>query len=94
MCDCYIGTCHDCGCEISIHIADFCTDRSKVHPFCPKCTDRLDKNEILKYPVVFTDKGVKDDGCWCMKIEDNDKRKLKRVVFLCDDEDAYGIHLN
>ena len=84
MCDCYTAKCEECGCDIEIHIADFCTDRANVHPYCPKCTKEISIETILKFEQIFLDttgrfeKGV--DG--------------EKVIILCNDSEAYGIHLN
>jgi hypothetical protein len=43
MCDCYITECEGCGAKTSIHIADFCTSRSNVHPYCIPCARKIAK---------------------------------------------------
>ena len=38
MCDTYSGKCAGgCGKLISLHIADFCTNKDNVHAYCPSC---------------------------------------------------------
>ena len=41
MCDCYTGRCTICKRGMEIHIADFCTPRDNVFPFCPDCFGAL-----------------------------------------------------
>ena len=94
MCDCYVTKCSGCRCEISIHVADFCTARENVHPYCPDCTKKLTIEDILNYQRVFMDEGILDDGCWCMDMEEIKDPVRGKVFFLCTDPDAYGIHLN
>lgn len=87
MCDCYIAKCVLCGCEISIHIADFCTQRKNVHPYCNRCSRKLIKPVAAK---IFEDK-ITD----LMQVEGTKSKHIgQKITILCEDSIAYGIHLN
>jgi hypothetical protein len=90
MCDCYCHKCEGCGCDISIHIADFCTPRENIHPYCPRCTKKLKKQGIPKSAQMFTDT-VTTSGKYS---EVEGGKKGQEVIILCDDPDAYGVSLN
>lgn len=87
MCDCYTAKCEMCGCNIQIHIADFCTERENVHPHCHRCTRKIKKAGIPKAAQTIYEKigriAQVDGG-----------KKGQEVIILCDDPKAYGIHLN
>lgn len=90
MCDCYTDKCETCGCKMAIHIADDCTDRKNIHPYCPRCTKKLKKAGIPEGVKVFEDDVVRfgkygqvDGG-----------KKGDTVIILCDDPEAYGVELN
>lgn len=75
---------------MEIHISDFCTMREYVHPYCDQCTRKLDSKVIHQSAQVFRDT-VSRGGQY------SDVAKGKKgaeVVILCDDPNAYGIHLN
>ncbi len=89
MCDCYTAKCELCGCDISLHIADFCTKRENVHPFCNRCTRKL-KLAKPKTAKIFVDK-ITD----LEQVEGTKAKHIgQKVIIFCDDVDAYGIHLN
>lgn len=90
MCDCYEHPCEMCGCEISIHIADFCTDRENVHPYCTRCTRKLVRAGIPEGKKVFEDTVIMSGKYGPVP----GARKGQKVIILCDDPKAYGIHLN
>jgi len=90
MCDCYVHKCEGCGCDISMHIADFCTERKNVHPYCPRCTRKLLKQGIPEGKKQFKDT-VTVSGKYS---EVAGGRKGQEVIILCDDPNAYGISLN
>ena len=85
MCDCYSAKCEGCGCNMSIHIADFCTPREKVHPYCPRCTRKFKG----KYPKG---KVFEDEVTYPREVEGS--KRGQKVVIICDDKKAYGIALN
>lgn len=91
MCDCYFAKCAHCGCDISLHITDFCTDRKNVFPFCHRCTRKI-KQGKLKPPA--------NCQCFCDeagKVCDGEIQGIRcgdKVHIYCDDKKAYGIHLN
>ncbi len=97
MCDCYTTGCVGCNCEMDIHIGDFCTERKNVHPYCPECTKELIRSRTLdcrkghpqnkKIFVEILGFGGRDSGV-------RGGRKGQIVIILCDDMNAYGIHLN
>lgn len=88
MCDCYGHECAGgCGRLISMHISDYCTERENVHPYCPTCTRKLSKKKIAAAVRVFWD-NVEDNG------QVDRAHKGSKVVILCDDPEAYGVHLN
>ena len=90
MCDCYTAKCETCGCSMAIHIADYCTGRENVHPYCDRCTPKLKKKGIPKGMYVHTDRigRIGEHG----QVEGG--KRGAAVVILCDDPEAYGIHLN
>ena len=92
MCDCYSGKCEKCGCKMEIHIADFCTPRENVHPYCTRCTRKIKKKGIpLKTQKVFEDVVTRVTS----NIEQVEGGHIgDPVIFLCDDPRAYGIGLN
>ena len=90
MCDCYTGKCKTCGCQISLHIADFCTERENVHPYCHRCTKKLKKSGIPEAAQVFYDT-ISKSGEYG---EVEGGKKGAEIIILCDDPKAYGIHLN
>ena len=89
MCDCYSDFCDGCGCDMSIHIADFCTERENIHPFCNRCTRiiKKQKDRIKKSAKVFKDTITLSDQVPGGKMGEE-------VIILCDDPTAYGVHLN
>lgn len=93
MCDICILPCAGCNCRIMIHIGDYCTGRENVHPYCPRCTKKLKKNnpELIKQAKkVFID-NVSCPGPNCSV---PGGKKGQEVIILCDDPKAYSIHLN
>lgn len=92
MCDCYTTKCETCGCSISIHIADFCTDRENVHPYCPECTLQIINKGIPSDLKVFRDTIEDDRDDYPLQVENGEKGEDD--IILCDDLNAYGIHLN
>lgn len=110
MCDCYTAKCAG-GCEanIEMHIADFCTARENVHPYCISCTRKLaklhkkGKGKHRRWPKeidgqkVFVDKEaawVTEGGETFVATNFSLKKKHQEVVILCDDHKAHGISLN
>lgn len=87
MCDCYTGKCVTCGCDVSMHIADFCTDRDNVHVYCHRCARKVKKSGVPESKQIIweaiTSKRQVEGG-----------KKGEEVLILCDDPKAYGIHLN
>ena len=90
MCDCYVAKCTMCSCSIAIHIADYCTSRDEVHPYCNRCTRKIKKKgkkylKQIKY-ITFD------------KIERNNQveggKIGEEVLIVYDDPNAYGISLN
>ena len=87
MCDCYTAHCEMCTVDMAMHIADFCTDRESVRVYCSQCAEELNMKFILGFQRAFTDRIT-------------DKQQVdggeigKKVLILCDDPRAYGIHLN
>ncbi len=91
MCDCYTAKCNGCGRKMAMHIADYCTPRKNVHPYCPECTNKLTHEEIMKSACFFEDV-ITSEGEEYGQV---DGGKTGETVFiLCDDPKAYGIHLN
>ena len=95
MCDCYTRKCETCEREMDIHIADYCTERKNVHPYCPSCAKKLKK------PVRWKDYHKDAAKVFVETLESSGKycgvqggRKGQKVVFVCDDPKAHGIHLN
>jgi hypothetical protein len=72
---------------MSLHIADFCTKRENVLPYCNRCSRKL-KNP--KAPKIFKDK--------IRMLEQVEGTKAKHigqeVIILCKDKNAHGISLN
>lgn len=87
MCDCYTGKCETCGCDIAIHIADFCTGRENAFPYCPRCTRKIIKQGLPTQMRVFKEDISREDQVAGRKIG-------QEVVILCNDFNAYGVHLN
>ncbi len=87
MCDCYTAKCEGCSCSMEIHISDYCTKRKNVHPYCNRCTRKLVKPVAVQ---IFED--VIDDFKQVEGIKS--KHIRQNVIILCDDAEAYGIHLN
>jgi len=104
MCDCYEVPCEQCRKSlIQIHIADFCVPRKSVQAFCPKCVKSWAKEgsyeqmyDGKKCKKVFLDQVVIGESVIYPSVGKKfiKARKGDVVVILCDDEDAYGIHLN
>ena len=90
MCDCYTAKCEMCGCDIQMHIADYCTERENVHPYCHRCTKKLIKAGIPKVAQTFCELIGRTGEYGQIK----GGRKGQEVIILCDDPKAYGIHLN
>lgn len=92
MCDCYSGKCENCGCRMEIHIADYCTPRENVHPYCQRCSRKMMLGTLPrpKKGILFLD-SISGDGKYS-PVEGG--RKGQMVKIFCDDPDAYGIHLN
>ena len=87
MCDCYIAKCVLCGCEMSLHIADFCTQRKNVHPYCNRCTRKLVNPVAVK---IFEDKIT-----FPLQVEGTKAKHIgQKVIILCSDSNAHGIYLN
>ena len=76
-----------CKCDIEIHIADFCTKKENVHPYCNRCTRKLVKPIAAK---IFRDKITSLDQIEGIK----SKHIGQEVIILCDDASAYGVYLN
>lgn len=92
MCDTYVAPCAGgCRREISIHIADFCTSRDKVHAYCPRCSHKISPETLRAAKKVFTERITRKDQVTPGKIRDDLGRGC---IILCDDEEAYGITLN
>lgn len=91
MCDCYTAKCEGCGCEMEIHIADFCTARENVHPYCTRCTKKWRKRKEIPSGLVFVDKVSRQEPN-CVQVKG--AKIGENVVILCDDLRAYGVHLN
>ena len=89
MCDIYTRKCETCDKEIDIHIADYCTKRVNVHPYCPPCAKKLWKKGF-EFASMFEDT-LESGGKFCGV---QGGRKGQKVLFVCDDPLAYGIHLN
>ena len=87
MCDCYTAKCENCGCDMSLHIADFCTKRENVHPYCNRCSRQVKHPKAVKvFEVKITH---------VRQIQSTKPHQIgQRVVILCDDAKAYGIALN
>ena len=108
MCDLYSAECAGgCGATIEIHIADACTERANVHPYCPECV----RGGLIMRRVTQKERGVDwrrvlggkcasvftDLVSFRSQIDRKDMAVCNRgdvVVILCDDPEAYGIHLN
>ena len=90
MCDVYTRKCETCERDISVHIADFCTKRENVHPYCPPCARKLKKGGIPSTVKMF-EEILTNSGKWCGV---QGGRKGQKVIFLCDDKDAHGVGLN
>ncbi len=91
MCDCYTAKCANCKCDIPLHIADFCTPKDTVIPYCPRCTKKIVRGK-LEPPTncqVFDD--VAETS---YRREGFHIRKGDKVKIYCKDKTAYGIHLN
>lgn len=87
MCDCYTAKCEGCGCKMSLHIADWCTKRENVHPYCNRCSRKLQNPEATK---VFRDT-IRD----LKQIEGTKVKHIgQEIIILCDDKNAHGIYLN
>ena len=86
--------------KMSLHIADFCTSRENVHPYCIPCTATLAAlcKHDGKWPETIRGKKVFVDTTAQKTSEDGisivDGNGTQEVVILCDDTDAYGICLN
>ena len=100
MCDCYVAKCEMCGCEMSIHISDFCVCRDEVHPFCDKCTKIHPYSDYIDW-TIGTINAICSSKSWFFDvITDEDQvegGEIGRVVLiLCDvpEPKAHGIHLN
>lgn len=89
MCDCYMGECANCGCEMSLHIADFCTPRDRVIPYCPRCTKKIVRGKLQPPEGCKVFDEVSEITERSLHIKRGDKVKL-----YCKDTSAYGIHLN
>ena len=89
MCDCYMHPCEFCGRKISLHIADYCTDRENIKVFCSKCAEKAKTfNKVINAPIIINETIECND-------EENYGGKIGEVVLIvCYDKDAYGIHLN
>jgi len=90
MCDCYMAKCANCDCEIPLHIADFCTPRENVIPYCPRCSKKIAKGTITAPEHKFTVVDVAEINYG----KDIHIKKGDRVCIFCTDENAHGIHLN
>ena len=87
MCDCYTEKCAICGCNISIHIADYCTSRDNITAYCHRCTRKIKKKGIPKVAQVILEKIGHRRQVEGAKIGEE-------VLILCNDSKAYGIYLN
>jgi hypothetical protein len=99
MCDCYNHKCEYCDNYLSIHIADFCVARDIVKVVCPVCLSKINPDGLLTKKVFWDT--IQDDHQICVGpneesvVDDGDTNFVgQTVLFLCDDEKAYGIHLN
>jgi len=92
MCDCYTAKCENCGCLIGIHIADSCTSRENVHPYCNRCTRKIKRGTIPipDHVKLFLDV-IRNNGKYGA-VEGG--KKGEDVYIYCDDIRAYGIYLN
>ena len=87
MCDCYTAQCESCARAVEVHIADFCTARSNVHVYCSHCLNKI--------PAGRANMAKKMIKCTVENRRQVEGGKIgQEVVFLVDDEDSYGIHLN
>lgn len=91
MCDCYCHKCEGCDHEISIHVADFCTERENIKVYCPNCLMKLPAIDSSR-TKVFIDKI--DDNEQIINRKKHERIKGKPVVILVKDMKAQGIHLN
>ena len=87
MCDCYTDKCAMCGCEMKIHIGNWCTDRENIYPYCHRCSIKIKKQGLTSQMKVFEDKIERTDQVEGGIIGEN-------IVILCKDFDAYGVNLN
>lgn len=90
MCDCYTGECTNCGCDIPLHIADFCTPKENVIPYCSRCTKKIVRGKLQPPP----DCKVFDDVAEGWYPRNFHLRKGSKVKIYCKDKSAYGIALN
>ena len=90
MCDCYVSNCANCDCEISLHIADFCTPRENVIPYCHRCTRKIVRGKLTPPDeLVFNDMANEVSKGAIQGIKPGDSVKI-----YSKDPNAYGIHLN
>ncbi len=91
MCDTYTANCENCGCEMNLHIADFCTPRENVIPYCHRCTRKVRRGKVIppEHCQAFYDSATTITDGEIMGIKRGDE-----VVIYCKDENAYGIYLN
>ena len=104
MCDCYQHKCEGCDNTISLHVADFCTKRSNIHVYCPLCLAPAPIGRISSNPNPLFYKGRQTAKVFADTVSTMHDildpagtpvgRRGQVVVILCDDPDAYGIHLN
>jgi len=86
MCDCYTEKCTICGCKISIHIADYCTSRDNITAYCHRCAKKI-KSIAPDIPHI-----IREEITHHRQVEGG--KKGAKVLILCSDPKAYGIHLN
>ncbi len=57
MCDIYTGHCEGCSCDMEMHIGDFSVERDTIHPYCPRCTKKVAKeNKHIRLFMRSTEK--------------------------------------
>ena len=98
MCDCCHLACIECGAFVASHIADFCVQRSSVRVICSQCLDNISSAEDKGGDGFVTKKVFFDTVLIQEQVEDAEGNSVglvgQPVVFLVDDEKAYGVHLN
>ena len=100
MCDCYSAKCEGCGeVWLELHIADFCTERKNVHPYCPSCLIKGLREFFTEggRQRLFVDMVEYEYNIWKGDSAINQEPVGKDgdlVIILCDNPRAYGVRLN